>query len=202
MMDKVQFRALVRQARDRKGRAAERDAFLLWFLGRTGLRISEALALRVDDVVLDASPPLVRVQTLKQKSKRGTWDDVYLETTVVRRLRRWLKHGLPRALGRMPEAGDPLIPGAFGHALPGRMTRRNAARIFHFYARRAQLPQGVSLHSLRHYRGSVLYHATKDLEFTREQLRHARLSSTQRYLHQTPQQVQGYLEELEEELNG
>lgn len=202
-LDRNSFRALVRMARDRRGRAAERDAFMLWFLGRTGLRCSEALALRVEDVVLDASPPLVRVRTLKRKHARPSdFDDVYLGAGEARRIRRWIRKGLPRCLGTVHAQGhDPLIPAAFGpSAGPGRMNRRNASRIFQFYARRAQLPAGVTLHSLRHYRGSTLYHTTGDLEFTREQLRHRDLKSTQLYVHHSPEIVQKHLDALEDEL--
>lgn len=200
MMDAQQFRALVRVARDRRGRAAERDAFMLWLFGRTGVRVSEGLALRVEDCVLNASPPLLRVRTLKQQRTRQTWDDVYLEERVARQVRRWIDRTLPRILERQVQPADPLIPAAFGMYEPGFMSRRNATRIFRFYARRAQLPAGITLHSLRHYRGSTLYDTTKDLEFTREQLRHARLSSTQTYLHNSPAKVRRYLDELEEEL--
>jgi integrase len=197
-MDREQFRALAHQARDRKGRAAARDLFLFYFLARTGARTSECLAIKVRDLVLDHSPPFVRIPTLKGQA--GTWRDVYLEDKLVKRIRRWLKVGLPRCLGRGARPDDPLIPGAFGMTEPGHMTRRNAYRIFKLYGRRAQLPAGITLHSLRHYRGTQLYQATKDLDFTADQLGHARIDSTRVYLHHSPERVGAYLEDLEDEL--
>jgi len=200
-MDRNQFRALTHQARDRRGRAAERDLFLFHFLGKTGGRTSECLAVKVRDVVLEHSPPFVRMPTLKQKSKAGTWRDVYIEPKMTRRIRRWLRFGLPRCLGRAPRPDDPLIPAAFGMYEAGHMTARNARRIFALYKRRAQL-EGVTVHSLRHYRGTQLYDRTKDLAFTGDQLGHSRLESTRVYLHHSPARVAGYLEDLEDELDG
>lgn len=201
-MDREQFRALVRVARDRKGQAAHRDAFMLWFIGRTGLRATEGVQLRVEDAVLEARPPLIRVRTLKQKAKRGTWDDVYLDRATAARLERWLRIGLPRCLRRRARPDDPIFPAAFGALEAAPMTRRNATRIFRFYARRAALPPGITLHSLRHFRGTTLYEVTRDLEFTREQLRHRSLDSTRQYLHKSPEQVQADLDELERALEG
>jgi len=198
-MDQAQFRSLTHQARDRRARAADRDLFLFYFLAKTGGRTSECLAVKVRDVVLEHSPPFVRMATLKQKSKAGTWRDVYLEDKMAKRVRRWIKFGLPRCLGRPPRPDDPLIPGAFGMYEPGHMTARNARRIFKLYKGRAQL-EGVSVHSLRHYRGTQLYDRTKDLAFTREQLGHSRLESTQIYLHHSPARVGQLLQDLEDEL--
>lgn len=198
-MDGQQFRALVHQARERGRRAAPRDVFLFHFLGKTGGRTSECLAVKVRDVVLDHSPPFVRMATLKQRSKANTWRDVYLEPKLARRVRRWIKIGLPRVLGRPARPEDPLIPGAFGIYEPGPMTPRNVRRIFTLYARRAQLPQGITVHSLRHYRGTAL--AVKDPTFARDQLGHARMESTMRYVHHSPARVAGYLQDLEDELD-
>ena len=201
MMTKPEFRALVRVARDRKGRAAQRDAAMLWFLGRSGLRITEALALTVEDAILDAKPAFVRVRTLKRRGKGDAWDDVYLDRTTTARLERWIAHGLRRCLGRKARPTDPIFPAAFGALEAARMTRRNGTRIFRFYAKRANLRAGITLHSLRHHSGTATYHATGDLQFVRQQLRHRRLTSTQVYLHSDPERVRGYLEQLEEELS-
>jgi integrase len=200
-LSKEQFRALTHQARDRRGRAAARDLFMFHLAGKTGARTSEFLAVRVRDVLLDHRPPLVRMVTLKQKGARQSWRDVYLEPKMAKRIARWIRHGLPRCLGRPVQPDDPLVPAAFAGVEPGHMTPRNARRIFKLYARRAQL-EGVTLHSLRHYRGTRLYQATKDLKFTQDQLGHARLESTQIYLHHSPERVQGFLSDLEDELDG
>ncbi len=77
------------------------------------------------------------------------------------------------------------------------MSTRNARRIFAVYRRRAHLRPGITLHSLRHYRGTVLLRATGDLEFVRQQLRHRFISSTQRYLHVDPERERKYLAALE-----
>lgn len=174
-----EYRALIRAAQDRRRGGAARDAFLLAFLGRTGLRVSEALSLRVRDFHLTYRPAFLRVTTLKQRG-RPRQHDVYLEPATVNMVRAWVRHCrlLPRAL---------LFAG---------MRRRNCSRIFRVYARLAGLPPGRTLHSLRHYRASYLYARTHDPEFVRSQMRHRSISTTQGYLSIPEEQVDRYLQSL------
>jgi integrase len=77
------------------------------------------------------------------------------------------------------------------------MSRHNAKAIFRTYVRLANVSPSVTLHSLRHYRGTVLMRTTGDLEFTREQLRHSDARSVQTYLHTDPERRDRYLRQLE-----
>lgn len=173
------FKALLRCARERRRSNAARDRFLFLFLGRTGLRISEALAVTLDDLHLDADPPFVAVTTLKRR--RRIRDEVLIDPPTAKAIRRYLRHQLQ---------AESLDARLFN------MTRRNASRLFRWYARRAGLPAGLTLHSLRHYRATYLLKRTQDLRFTQDQLRHSALASTEKYLHYTPDQVRGYLARL------
>ena len=76
------------------------------------------------------------------------------------------------------------------------MTRANAHQLFRFYARRAGLGRGITLHSLRHYRITTLLQTTKDLRFTQEQARHSKITTTQIYLHSSPSRIRRHLAEL------
>lgn len=187
----AEFRRLLRAVRrrwtlERRPRQhARRDHLLLLFLGRTGLRVGEALALRAEDLVLDHDPPFLRVVTAKRRRPQAA-DEVYLEPDLARRLRAYLVGTGPRSLHRELEPKEKLFP----------MSRRNAQRIFYAACRDAGL-KGYSIHALRHYRGSTLYQATRDLEFTRAQLRHRHIRTTGIYLHTDPGQVRGYLKRLE-----
>ena len=203
MMEQKHFRALLRACKDRHRNTAKRDFHLFLFLGRTGLRISEALSLRVRDLYLAHDPPFCAVRTLKRKDSRI--DEVLLDAPASRGIARYLRRVLPAVLGRRVYDQDALFPAGLRHRWPTAgeidpdrppMTRRNALELFRYYARRAGLPPGMTLHSLRHYRGTQLYEKTRDLEFTREQLRHARLDTTQQYLHTSPEQIRRHLERL------
>lgn len=202
-MEHHHFRALLRACKVRQRRTATRDYHLFLFLGRTGLRISEALVLTPKDLFLLHDPPFCAVRTLKRKAERV--DEVFLDAPASRGLRRYLRRVLPAILGRGLYDTDHLFPGTSRapglHDSPApapapAMSRRNALGLFRFYATRAGLPQGITLHSLRHYRGTQLYNKTGDLKFTQGQLRHAQLGSTQIYVHSTPERIRRNLDRL------
>lgn len=195
-LDENAFKALLRACRQRNSRNATRDRMLFQLLGRTGLRISEALALTPQKIYLNADPPFLRVCTLKKR--KPVTDEVYLDRPLVAALKRYIRSTLPGLLGSQVWPDSPLFPSRFRTVMVLPMTRRNALALFRYYARRAQLPAGVTLHSLRHFRGTYLYSRTRDLEFTREQLRHSDLKITQGYLHQSPEVLKGYLSRLSE----
>ena len=196
MMEQHQFRALLRACRVRSRNTAMRDYHLFLFLGRTGLRITEALNLSPKDLYLLHSPPFCAVRTLKRKGLPV--DEVFLDAPAARSIRRYLLRVLPKILGRPVFEQDSLWPASRGiRSVPCRpMSRRNALELFRYYARRCAFPPGMTLHSLRHYRGSQLYEKTGDLKFTQGQLRHAQLGSTQIYLHTTPAQIRRHLDRL------
>jgi integrase/recombinase XerC len=54
---------------------------------------------------------------------------------------------------------------------------------FAFWLRRARIRKALSVHSLRHTFGTLLYQATKDLLLVGRALGHRDVKSTQRYAH-------------------
>lgn len=196
-LDRRAFLALLRAAQDRTRTTARRDYFLIYMAGRTGLRASELLSLRVADLRLDTDPPFVWVCTLKQRRRQR--DQVLLEARAAKRARTYLSRVLPRLLRMAPGPNDHLFPApVVGGRPPRAMSLRNVSRIFAVYARRAGLRPGVTFHALRHFRAWTLQTASRgDLEFVRQQLRHRFLSSTQRYLGVTPDQERRYLRALD-----
>lgn len=222
-LDRRGFLSLLRAAKDRRRLTARRDFFLLYFAGRTGLRASECLALRVKDLEILIDPPFVWVDSLKQRPRRiaaigggkrtigPRRDQVLLEPRVVKRTRTYLRRVLPDILRREVFGADYVFPaqrrrsgwvssaGNASVAPPTRpMSLRNLDRLFSFYARRVGLRPGISFHSLRHYRAMTLYTVSKhDLEFTRQQLRHRDLRTTQVYLGVDPETERRYIERLD-----
>lgn len=143
-----------------------RDCALVELLYGSGLRISEALALDLDDVQLGS-----RVARVRGKGDRERLAP--LSDTSVRALADWLKE---RPL--VAETGlDALFVGARG----GRLNRREAARRLAALCRDAGLDVTISPHGLRHSYATHLLDAGADLRSVQELLGHKRLATTQRY---------------------
>lgn len=143
-----------------------RDRALAELLYGSGLRISEALGLDVDDV--QAAAGVVRVM-----GKGGRERMAPLSDTCLSALRDWLAD---RAL--LAANGEhALFVGVRGR----RLQRREAARIMERLAGLAGLSGRFSPHALRHSFATHLLDAGADLRSVQELLGHKRLTTTQRY---------------------
>lgn len=134
------------------GYAARRDSLLVELLLATGLRISSALALRVDDIDLENRVAWIRVSKGSQESR------VHLSPSIANALRDWLRH----------HPNGPLFD----------MSVRSAQRRFRQWVERAGLRPGLSLHSLRHTFATSLYKRTGDLLIVQQALHHRAIAST------------------------
>lgn len=143
-----------------------RDLALAELLYGSGLRISEALGLNVDDVQLASR--VLRVMGKGSKERLSPLSD-----TSHQSLKRWLEE---RPLLALPEE-----PALFVGTRGGRLNRREAARIVERLCQRAGLTFTVSPHSLRHSFATHLLEAGADMRSVQELLGHERLTTTQRY---------------------
>ncbi len=143
-----------------------RDLALAELLYGSGLRISEALGLDIDDVQL--SSRVLRVMGKGSRERLAPLSDTSCES-----LRAWLDE---RPLLALPDE-QALFVGSRG----SRLNRREAARIVERLCRRAGLDFTVSPHSLRHSFATHLLSAGADLRSVQELLGHRRLTTTQRY---------------------
>ncbi|WP_291332527.1 tyrosine recombinase XerC [Desulfovibrio sp.] len=143
-----------------------RDLALAELLYGSGLRISEALGLNIDDVQL--SSRVLRVMGKGSRERLAPLSD-----TSCERLKSWLDERPLMALSDEPA----LFVGSRG----SRLNRREAARIVERLCRRAGLDFTVSPHSLRHSFATHLLTAGADLRSVQELLGHSRLTTTQRY---------------------
>ncbi len=146
-----------------------RDLALAELLYGSGLRISEALALDVDDI--DLSTKFVRVMGKGNKERVAPLSD-----ESIKRLSRWLeqRHGLNSS-----HKQKALFLGVRGK----RLNRRQATRIIGRLAALAGLPQHVHPHMLRHSFATHLLQGGADLRDVQELLGHKRIATTQRYTH-------------------
>ena len=117
-------------AMDSKSRAERRDKVLFQLIYAGGLRVSEAVGLKVDDI--DFTQGTLMVVGKGDKERR-----IYLKPFVLKQLQRYITaNGLDGYL----------FPGR-GH---GHITARNAQMRFKEYVRKAGLPEHISPHTLRH----------------------------------------------------
>ena len=145
-----------------------RNRALLALLWRSGLRISEALALYPRD--LDPQQGSVRVR----RGKGGKARLVGLDPQAFAMVQRWLdqRHGLGLT-GRAPVfctlAGKPLQTSYIRMLLPR-------------LARRAGIDKRVHAHGLRHTHAAELAAERVPINQIQQQLGHASLATTSRYL--------------------
>lgn len=152
-----------------------RDLALAELLYGSGLRISEALSLSVDD--MDVSKGVVRVMGKGSKERV-----VPLSSMCMKRMSRYLsqRHAFK------PEPDElALFLGVRG----GRLNRRQANRIVAKLASLAGLPANVHPHMLRGSFASHMLQGGADLRDVQELLGHKRISTTQRYTKLDLQQI-------------
>ncbi|MDQ3170948.1 MAG: tyrosine recombinase XerC [Acidobacteriota bacterium] len=170
-----------------------RDRAILELFYASGLRLSELVALDLEDVNL--SGRVARVE-----GKGGKERIVPFNTSAATAIKAWLKdraalvtesgEGLQaprkRPNAKAPPQGarrrvtvDPLFLNYQGT----RLSTRGVDRIVRKYAREAATRLGVSPHALRHSFATHLLQAGADLRAIQELLGHSRLSTTQRYTH-------------------
>ena len=146
-----------------------RDLALAEVLYGSGLRVTEALSLSVDDVRTDRG--FVRVRGKGNKERLAPLSEAARECLVeYLALRQELV---------ADAAEEALFLGARG----GRLTRREAQRIVARLAAGAGIGQSVHPHTLRHSFATHLLQAGADLRSVQEMLGHSRLSTTEHYTH-------------------
>lgn len=142
--------------------AARRDGALIRLMLGTGLRVSSALALRVEDV--DFAAGEIRVLHVKGGQPLA----LPVSRVVARELRAYIErekiHGL-------------LFEGQDGRPL----TRRQAASRIGDWAVAAGLAGKATCHSLRHTFGTRLYRRTRDILVVQAALGHASVESSAIY---------------------
>jgi integrase/recombinase XerD len=160
---------LERPAADLLGR---RDKAILETLYGAGVRISELVALDVDDVDLDEGSVLVR-SGKGSKARR-----VPLGRAARKAVGSYLVQTRPELVRRSKQgAGAGLLLNARG----GRLSRQGCWKILKGYAREAGLEDRVSPHTLRHSFATHMLDAGADIRVVQELLGHASLSTTQVY---------------------
>jgi integrase/recombinase XerD len=147
-----------------------RDRAMLEVLYATGLRVSELVTLRVQDVNLEGGYLTATGKGRKQRlvplgAEAATW------------VNRYLRQGRPALLERRSS------PRLFVNIRGGGLSRVGVWKILKAYALRAGLARSLSPHVLRHSFATHLLERGADLRAIQMMLGHADLSTTQIYTH-------------------
>jgi type 1 fimbriae regulatory protein FimB/type 1 fimbriae regulatory protein FimE len=160
------------------GRHRGRDQTLLTLMYRHGLRVSEAVCLRWDQVDLKAG--LLHVNRLKN----GVPSTHPLRGPEIRRLRQ-LKRGWPDS------------PYLFSSERGGPMTASNVRKLVAKAGRTAALPFPVHPHMFRHACGFKLANDGHDTRALQHYLGHKNIMHTVRYTEMAPERFKAFWKDYE-----
>lgn len=161
----------------------KRGVALINVMARAGLRVSEALALKVGDVEINARSGALLVRRGKGLKER----QIPLSAEARAALSAYLR---VRPAAVRDEA-------LFLSRTYGRLDPRDAQRIVAEAARIAGVKARVTPHALRHYFVTRFLERNQgDIATLATVLGHANISTTTRYLHPNAQRVQAMVEEL------
>ncbi len=149
---------------------ALRDRAILEFLYGAGLRVSELVSLKLDQVLLE-------LQVVRVKGKGGKERLAPFGQAAKKALLAYLP--VREALLKRRRKENPCL---FLNFRGDPLTARSVHRLIKKYALLLGIP-AVTPHTLRHSFATHLLEAGADLRTIQEMLGHARLSTTQRYTH-------------------
>ena len=155
----------------------ERDRLFLRLLWETGVRVSEAIALRLGDVGRDG---------IRVLGKGSVERVVFVQDSLVSAI---LFHAQELAL----ERSDYLFPSRKG----GHITKQRADQIIKQAARRAGLERIVHAHLFRHGYAINFLNCSGRLDALQEQLGHRDINTTRIYLRLTDEDVKREVAKIE-----
>lgn len=148
-----------------------RDRAILELIYATGLRVSEAVNLKVQNVNFDAG----FLRCIGKGSKERI---VPLGREAIISVKRYLEKVRPKLA---KNANDDSI--LFLSRLGKRISRQSFWKLIKYYARKARLKKELKPHTLRHSFATHLLSRGADLRSVQEMLGHADISTTQIYTH-------------------
>lgn len=145
-----------------------RDTALLALLYATGMRVTEVVTLKLDDLDLDGN-------ILHCAGKDGSMRQIPIDAETVEILQRYLAHGRSHLL--KSDAETALFLNHRGQQL----TRQGLWLIIKAYAQEAGLTETVTPHTMRHSFAAHKLEGGSDLKEVQQLLGHANISTTQIY---------------------
>lgn len=170
------------QVQNLNKRSGVRDRTILEVLFSTGLRVSELVALNVDDINPNSSEFTVmgkgrKLRTVYLSPGAQDWLKRYLATRADNFEPLFIRYS-----GKKMEDGD-----YAGESL--RLSPRSVQRLVKKYITRAGISVDATPHTLRHSFATGLLKEGADIRSVQELLGHSNVSTTQIYTHVTNQQL-------------
>jgi len=162
-----------------------RDRALLELLYATGGRISEIVALDVDDVAELRDLPPDEFAALRLIGKGNKERLVPVGSYARAALAAYLVRARPALAG----AGRKSSPALFLNTLGRRLSRQSAWAVLQEAAERAGLAEHISPHTLRHSFATHLLSGGADVRVVQELLGHSSVTTTQIYTLVTPESL-------------
>lgn len=148
---------------------ALRDQALLAVMYCTGMRVSEVIGLKLNELDLERGSVLCRGRGRLHRR-------VPLTPETVTQLKHYLEHGRSALIGSMPSDYVFLNPMGTG------LTRQAVWMMIKHHAKSADITAPITPHTLRHSRAAHMLSNGEDPRRVREWLGHANLSTTQAYI--------------------
>lgn len=146
-----------------------RDKAMLELLYATGMRVSEMIDIRTDDI--DANIGYINCRSGKENRV------IPIYSLAGKALRNYIENVRPELL-KGKEATDILFLNCRG----GKMTRQGFWKIIKYYAAAAGIDKDITPHTLRHSFAAHLVENGADLKAVQEMLGHTDISSTRVYM--------------------
>lgn len=176
ILPRGQVEKLLAQPSKRSGPKALRDTAILELLDATGMRVSELVALQVDDLNLEMATVRVRGKGAKDRI-------LPIHRQAVEALRAYLQEGR-KAFRKEPEQ-----QALFLNPRGTQLTRQGLWLIIKKYVQQAGLKGEVTPHTLRHSFATHLLEGGATLRDVQELLGHSNISTTQVYTHVSSQRL-------------
>ncbi len=158
------FEATARMAAPR----SLRDRALLELIYSTGMRVTEAIGLRLSDLDLDMAVANTEGRGTRQRSAP-------LSQNAVDALRKYVDEA------RRDMLGTAQTDHVFLNPLGTKLTRQAVWQLTRQYARLSGIQGDITPHTLRHSRAAHMLNAGVDIRRVQEWLGHANLATTQMY---------------------
>ena len=162
--------------------SSKKSLLIIKLLYSTGLRISECVNLKINDLELENKMGWVRL------GKGGKDRAFFLSEKLGENIKKYIQ--------TLDETEKYLFPGKNGH-----LTTRNVQKIISNIAKKAEIQKKVTAHKLRHSFATHNLDAGVDIRIIQELLGHSDLSTTQIYTHVSKEQlkkVKNVLDDIEE----
>ncbi len=148
---------------------AKRDKAMLELLYASGVRVSELMALNLEDINLQKGEVHCSGRGSKQR-------DVPINNKALQFVQKYVEEARPHLVRHKEKKA--IFLNRFGE----RLTRQGFWQIFKSYAKEAKLGGKVTPHTLRHSLATHLLGQGEDLDSVKKRLGHANIASTQVYV--------------------